>query len=125
MTGRSVPEWQGATPDSRPPTRVRLRVFERYQGKCYLTGRKIRAGEPWDLEHIKPLHAGGLNVESNLAPASKEAHREKSAAEVSAKAKADRTRAKHLGIYPASPFKIRSRGFPKRTPSPKRAEVLG
>lgn len=114
MTGRSVPEWHGATPDTRPPTKVRIRVFDAYEGRCYRTGRKIAAGEPWDLDHVKPLHLGGENRETNLAPISKAAHREKSAAELTVKAKTDRIRAKHLGQWPRSPTPIRSRGFPKR-----------
>lgn len=114
MTGRSVPEWIGATPDTAAPTRVRLRVFEAHGGRCHITGRKIGVGESWELEHVKPLHLGGENRESNLAPALKDAHREKSAREVTAKAKADRIRAKHLGIYPPSKHKIRSRGFDRR-----------
>lgn len=44
MTGRSVDEWHGANPDAHVPARVRLRVFERYGGKCWLTGRKIMPG---------------------------------------------------------------------------------
>ena len=115
MVGRSVPEWIGATPDTPAPTRVRLRVFEAYGGKCYLSGRKIQAGDAWELEHVKPLHLGGENRESNLAPALVAAHREKTAREISAKAKADRIRAKHLGIYPKSRTPLKSRNtFQKR-----------
>lgn len=114
MTGRSVPEWRGSTPDAKVPTAVRLRVFAAHGGRCHLSGRLIRPGDVWDLDHIKPLHLGGAHAESNLAPALKEAHREKSAAEVSAKAKADRVRAKHLGAWPKSPFRLRARKFPSR-----------
>lgn len=48
---RSTPEWIGKTDDETPPLRVRLRVFEAYGGKCYLTGRKIMPGDEWDLDH--------------------------------------------------------------------------
>lgn len=116
---RSVAEWIGKTPDSRPPTSVRLRVFAKYEGRCYLSGRKIQPGDAWELEHIKPIHLAQpgetLNREGNMAPALKDAHKAKSAAELSAKAKADRTRAKFLGIYPKSPTPLRSRNtFAKR-----------
>lgn len=115
LPGRTVPEWIGKTDDSRPPTSVRLRVFARYQGRCYLTGLPIKVGDAWDIEHIKPLHLAQpgetLNRESNMAPALKAPHREKSAAEVTAKAKADRVRAKHLGIFPKSKRPLQSRGF--------------
>lgn len=113
MTGRSVPEWQGSTPDAAIPTRVRLRVFERFGGVCQLTGRRIQVGDEWDLDHRTPLHLGGRHSEDNLWPVLRSAHREKSKAEVSAKAKADRVRAKHLGIYPASKTPLKSRGFAK------------
>jgi 5-methylcytosine-specific restriction protein A len=31
---REVPEWIGATDDAAIPARVRVRVFERYEGRC-------------------------------------------------------------------------------------------
>ena len=116
MTGRAVPEWIGPTPDTPAPTRVRLRVFEAHGGRCYLTGRKIGPGDTWELEHVKPLHLGGENRETNLAPALAEAHREKTSREMTAKAKADRIRARHLGIRPPTRRKIPSRPFPKSRP---------
>ena len=111
---RNVPEWIGKTPNSPVPTKVKLRVFARYEGRCYLTGRKIQAGDKWDIEHVQPVR-GALpgdphrNRESNLAPALKEPHAEKTAQENSDGAKADRTRAKHLGIYPKSRRPMKSR----------------
>lgn len=110
---RSVPEWIGKTDDSQPPPRVRLRVFERWDGKCHITGIKIRAGDLWECDHIKRLKDGGENRESNLAPALKWAHSQKTAAENAAQAKADRLRKKHLGIYKKGP-KIPSRPWPKK-----------
>ncbi len=118
--GRSVEEWIGKTPDSRPPRAVILRVFARHDGICHISKRKIAAGDEWDVEHVKPLHLArpgeNLNRESNLAPALRQPHREKTAAENGARAKADRIRAKHLGIYPKSKAKIRSGGFAKTRP---------
>lgn len=98
MTGRSVPIWRGKTPDSKVPPRVRARIFLAHDGRCHLTGRRIATGEAWELEHIKPLCLGGEHSEANLAPALVQPHREKSAAELTVKAKADRIRAKHLGL---------------------------
>ena len=114
---RTVPEWIGKTDDAAIPLRVRLRVFERANGICHLSGRRIAAGEPWDCDHVVALVNGGEHRETNLAPALRDKHREKSAAENSDQAKADRTRAKHLGIHPrgqripSRPF--RGRGFVK------------
>lgn len=116
MVGRSTPEWIGATPDSPVPMRVKLRVFERHGGICHLSGRKILAGDAWDAEHVKALGLGGENRESNLAPALVSAHREKTAAEVTAMRKADRQRAKYLGIWPKSKTPLKSRGFQKTRP---------
>lgn len=96
---RELPEWIGKSDDSRPPPRVRVRVFERYDGRCYLTGRKIRPGDKWDLEHIKALINGGANRESNMAPVLAGAvHQEKTARDVAEKSKVYAVKAKHLGI---------------------------
>lgn len=95
---RTVDEWIGKDDDHRPPPRVRLRVFERYEGVCYLTGRKIRPGDSWDLEHIVALCNGGTNSESNMAPALRTAHKKKTAEDRRQKAKSDSVRRRHLGI---------------------------
>jgi 5-methylcytosine-specific restriction enzyme A len=98
--GRSVREWIGKTPDSKPPQTVRLRVFDRCGGKCHITGAKIQPGDKWDLDHVIRLEDGGANAESNLAPALAKPHREKTAAETKLGKKADRQRAKHIGAKP-------------------------
>lgn len=121
--GRAIAEWQGKTPDEKAPPRVLLRIFKRAEGKCHITGRKIGPGDKWEAEHIVPLHAGGLNVESNLAPALSSAHKEKSAKELAAKAKNDRVAKKHAGITQAS-GQLQSRGFAR--PQPKtRSDRIG
>lgn len=99
MTRRSVPEWIGKTPDTPAPARVRLRVFEAHGGICYLTERKIQAGEKWQVDHKLAIINGGENRESNLAPVLVEPHKEKTAKDVAQKAKDDRVRKKHLGIW--------------------------
>lgn len=101
--GRSVPEWIGSSPDAKVPGTVKARVFLRADGMCHLSRRKIRPGEAWEIEHIVPLSMGGQHRESNLAPALAAPHREKTAAETAARAKADRSRAKHLGIKTDKP----------------------
>ena len=95
---RAVPEWIGKTPDTPVPPRVRVRVFERHNGVCHISGRRILAGDKWDLEHIKPLALGGEHRESNMAPALVEPHKIKTKAERRVKAKDDRVRKKHLGV---------------------------
>lgn len=102
--GRSTEEWWGANPDAAVPPRVRLRVFERHNGQCYLTGRKIRPGDKWELEHVHALSLGGEHREMNLAPALKEPHKIKTREDVALKAKLHRIAKKHNGIKPKSRF---------------------
>ena len=102
---RSVPEWIGATPDSRIPDRVKLRVFERCGGVCHISGRKIQVGDKWDADHVVALINGGENRESNLAPALRSEHRKKTADDVKVKAVSYRKRKKHLGMHESrNPF---------------------
>jgi 5-methylcytosine-specific restriction endonuclease McrA len=102
---RSVEEWVGVTPDSKPPPHVVLRIFERANGICHIAKRKIRAAEPWDVEHVISLRdwensgrEGHGNRESNMAPALRDKHRAKTAKENRERAEANGKKAKHLGI---------------------------
>ena len=98
---RETPEWIGKTDDTPIPPRVKLRVFEKHGGKCYITGRKLMPGE-FDFDHIIALCNGGENRESNLAPIWRPAHKEKTAQDVAMKSKDRRVKAKFLGIKPKS-----------------------
>ncbi|MGO4316663.1 MULTISPECIES: HNH endonuclease [Agrobacterium] len=95
---RTVDEWIGKTDDAKVPPRVRQRVFDRHNGICHLTGRKIQPGERWELEHVHALILGGQHRESNLAPALYAAHKVKTATEMKVKSKIARVRKKHIGI---------------------------
>lgn len=95
---RSVPEWIAKHDDSPIPPRVRLRVFDHHNGICHLSGRKIMAGDEWDCDHIIALVNGGEHRESNLAPAIRDKHKEKTAEDVKEKSIVNRKRSKHLGI---------------------------
>lgn len=102
MAGRAVPEWVGKTADSKIPDHVKLRIWAREGGRCWLTGRKIMPGDAYDWEHKIALALwagkGHGNRESNIAPALRAKHREKTKQDVAAKAKSDRVRKKHVGI---------------------------
>lgn len=111
MTGRKVKEWAGKTPDLKVPASVRLRIFRNADGICHISGRKIAPGEPWHLEHIIPLHAGGRHAEDNLRPALVDPHKEKTKREMGAKAKADAIAKAAHGLKPAATQKIKSPGF--------------
>jgi 5-methylcytosine-specific restriction enzyme A len=108
---RSTPEWIGKTPDAKIPDRVKLRIFEREDGKCHLSGRKIMPGDLWDLDHKVALINGGEHRESNLYPALRDKHREKTAQDVREKAVTARKRKKAIGIR--KPSTLQSRGFEK------------
>jgi 5-methylcytosine-specific restriction protein A len=98
MRTANLKEWRGKTDDSRPPNYVRVRVFLAHGGKCHIACRKIEEGEPWDLDHVVALCNGGENRETNLAPALRDKHREKTKADVAEKSKVYQKRLTHLGI---------------------------
>jgi 5-methylcytosine-specific restriction protein A len=115
---RSVPEWIGKADDARVPPRVRLRIFRAYEGRCYLSGREIRPGEAWELEHKVALILGGEHRESNLAPALAEFHKAKTAAELKVRAKTDAIAKRHRGIVGAP--KLKGAPFAKTGKSARR-----
>ncbi len=119
---RKLPEWIGKTDDTKPPPRVRLRVFDHHMGICHLSGIKIMPGDVWECDHIIALINGGENRESNLAPALKAKHRIKTDRDVAEKAAIAKKRAKHIGAV-APKQKIRSPGFTKREPKPRRPSL--
>jgi 5-methylcytosine-specific restriction protein A len=41
---RSVAEWIGKTDNTPVPPRVKMRIFERHNGRCYLTVPQDHAG---------------------------------------------------------------------------------
>lgn len=109
---RPVPEWIGKHDGVNIPPRVRLRVFDRENGICYLCRLPIKPGETWQADHVKALVNGGEHRESNLAPVHSHCHVGKSRKDVSEKAKTAKVRAKHVGaIRPKQ--SIRSSPFPK------------
>lgn len=99
MSARSVIEWVGATPDTAIPPRVRLRVFERDDGRCQCgCYRKVRPGEKWQTDHTQALINGGENRESNLRTVLAEHHQEKTAEDVAEKSYVYSVRKRHYGI---------------------------
>lgn len=98
---RSLPEWIGRTPDTPIPPSVKLRVFDRYNGRCWKCTRKL-VTEPWECDHKKPLiqarKGENLNRESNLAPICGWCHVQKTNEEKAEKAGVARKRKKHLGL---------------------------
>lgn len=95
---RSVPEWEGKTHDSSIPDRVKVRIFDRYNGRCYLSGRKISAADKWHCEHIIALANGGQHRESNIAPALVEPHKEKTREDRKTQSRIYKIRKRNLGL---------------------------
>jgi 5-methylcytosine-specific restriction enzyme A len=117
MTPRALPEWIGKTADSAVPARVRVRIFDRYEGRCQCgCNRKIMAGEAWDCEDTIAIINGGQRRESNLKPWLHEHHKGKTAKDVAEKSRVYRKRAKHIGVELRRGPKIQSAGFAKRPP---------
>lgn len=104
MTGRTVPEWIGATPDSAVPQRVRLRVFARANGLCEVCSRKLRPGDKWQADHTVAIVNDGENREANLRCICDWCHKEKTRADVAEKSRARRIQAAHAGIRKPSSF---------------------
>jgi 5-methylcytosine-specific restriction protein A len=115
MRTANLKEWVGRTDDARVPPYVRLRVFEKYNGICYLSKIKIKIGDDWELEHIIALCNGGEHRESNFAPALVEPHKAKTRQDRATKAKNDSVRKKFLGIE-GPKRKIQSAPFRKSAP---------
>lgn len=115
---RQVPEWIGKTADTKIPDHVKLRIWQRESGRCYLSGRKITTSDQYDWDHkvaiILWTGEGHGNRESNIFPAIRAKHREKTKLDVKQRAKSDAVRKKHLGIKTGSSFQ--SAGFPQRPP---------
>ena len=95
---RKVEEWRGRTDDTPVPPHVRARIFDACDGVCQLSGRRIRAGERWELDHVVALVNGGEHREYNLVPVLCAYHRQKTAGDVKTKSKNYHKRAYHLGI---------------------------
>lgn len=77
----------------------RLQLFIEHDGMCCICGGKIKVGEAWIDEHIRPLWLDGTNeIETNRAPAhikcaSKKTHED----EAPQRAKVRRVAQKHFG----------------------------
>jgi 5-methylcytosine-specific restriction protein A len=96
---RSLPEWMGSTPDATIPPRVRLRVFENFEGICQCgCGTKIAPGMKWQLDHIIALINGGLHSEINLHPLLVDCHKRKTKDDVAIKTYNYKRRLAHAGI---------------------------
>lgn len=107
----NLKEWIGKRPESMPPPRVRMRIFERANGVCHHCKIAIKVPvESWQADHVIALINGGENREANLAPIHGHCHVQKTTADVAKKSKLAKVRQKHHGIKdaPARPLHGRS-----------------
>jgi len=107
---RKTDNWIGATDDAKIPDRVKLRIWEREQGRCSISGLKIDARkDAYEWEHRIALCNGGTHSEGNIVLVLKAAHKAKTAADLKTRAKIDRLRKTEAGIKP------KGRGFGTKT----------
>ena len=92
---RAVEEWIGRNDDTPIPTRVKLRIYDRFKGRCANCGNKVL---PAEYDHKQRLKDGGENREKNIQLLCRPCHSRKSAEEQTIGAKVNRTKAKHLGF---------------------------
>lgn len=105
---RSVTEWIGRTDNSMPTDACKLRIVDRQAGKCALTGIEFTPANKPEFDHIVPLWLGGENRESNLQAITAPAHKRKTHAEATVRAKVNANRKKHLlGKKPAKGWNTR------------------
>jgi hypothetical protein len=76
----------------------RLRIFEAHAGRCVLCEQRIKAGDTWTVEHIRPLGLGGEDEDYNCGPAHEACRRLKDKTDLASIAKAKRIKARHFGI---------------------------
>lgn len=103
---RSKKEWIGKRDDSMPPQSVRLRLYDKGNGCCPVCTLPLRNGH-MAADHIKPLEDGGENREKNLQIICVQCHIAKTKVENSVRARANRVKAKHVGLQ------SKGRGFPR------------
>lgn len=110
---RERPEWIATSDDQAIPRLVKLRIWEREGGRCYLSGKKIMPGDSYEFEHRLALSCGGEHRESNILLALTTPHKSKTSDDLKTAAKIKRQHAKHNGYWPKSKTPLKSRGFDK------------
>lgn len=94
---RAVKEWIGRTDDTPVPSRVRVRVFKKFNGICQECTLPI-TGKRWICDHRIALINGGENREKNLGPIHETCDKTKTATDVGQKSKVYHKTAKDIGV---------------------------
>ncbi len=96
---RALPEWKSDNHDAAIPARVKLRIWERYGGKCQTCGRKCGVGgEKFDYDHRVPLCAGGEHAELNIQLLCVGCHKSKTVTDTREKSDHAKSMKKRLGL---------------------------
>ena len=116
----ALPEREPVEIAKRKPLspKQRAELFATHKGVCHLCGDKIKAGEPWDDEHMVQRWVSGDDSLANRRPAHRlECHPAKTANDAGDRAKIKRLIARAGGTrrerkpIPSRGFSDRSRGF--------------
>jgi|SRR5882724_1783358 len=92
---RQVPEWQGKTDDEAIPARVKLRVYDLYNGNCAICTLKVLCAA---YDHAVAIVNGGQHRESNLQLLCMRCHKDKTKVDVAEKSQMYHKRVKAVGI---------------------------
>jgi len=102
---------------SMTPAR-KQRIWDREGGLCKRCGEPVpMTGAEVEYDHYSQIAISQDDTDENVFPLHVDCHKAKTAADAKIRGKVERQRLKHIGEYPASPFKIRSGGF-RRRPAP-------
>ena len=94
---RQVKEWVAKNDDQSIPDRVKLRVYELYNGNCAIcTGQVLVAA----YDHAVALVNGGQHRETNLQLLCVRCHKDKTKVDVAEKSRVYHKRLKAVGIKP-------------------------
>ena len=96
-------------------TTKRVKLITDHGEACTGCGISLRL-KAWHLDHVIPLAMGGDDEAHNWQPLCHACHLDKTKAEATTRAKADRIRAKDLGAKAPPARKLQSRGFAKSQP---------
>ena len=102
----------GTTPRKPLTPTQRLKLFEDHKGICCLCSLKIKRGDAWIDEHIRPLGLGGSNDLSNRGPAHKLCAEVKTEQDMDRINKAKRQKQADLGIKAAAGAPLVGRSMP-------------
>ena len=94
---RATDEWIATHDDQAIPSRVKVRVFDRCDGRCVICTLKIVGGLLPAYDHAQALVNGGSHRESNLQLLCVPCHKVKTRADVAEKSNTYRKRLKAQG----------------------------